>query len=197
MVQRTNLEWVNDLSSESDRKSLALEDLGSVILRGLPYALSGKVEPESPEFKAIANATVPKTLLYVQEHLNTFDGNIAFTTWALKFSVHHAFLELRLQRWRAIAHKHSLPEIPPALREQLAQNESLQCLQQIFEDELTQNQRAAFRLMMMFRMPKEETAQYLGMELYDYFKMIHDARLRLKRRLEADGWLPQEETAQV
>jgi RNA polymerase sigma factor (sigma-70 family) len=197
MDHRTNDEWMNDLSSEGDRKSLAMEDLRSVILRGLPYALSGEVEPDSPEFNAISNAIIQKTLLHVQEYMNTFDGKSSFTTWVLKFAVHQAFLELRLQRWQANANQHTLPEIPPAFHEQLAQNESLQRFYQIFKDELTQNQRTAIGLMMMYRMPKEEVARYLGMDLCDYFKMIHEARLRLKRRLEAEGWLSRGKTVQV
>jgi hypothetical protein len=41
--------------------------------------------------------------------------------------------------------------------------------------------------MVMFRMPKEEVMRLLLMERCDYFKMIHDARLRIKRRLQNDS----------
>ncbi|MDD2921035.1 MAG: hypothetical protein PHQ36_02015 [Anaerolineales bacterium] len=63
----------------------------------------------------------------------------------------------------------------------------MQYIHRVFKEELTDNQRIALRSMIMSRMPKEEVAQRLGMERQDYFKMIHDARLRLKRRLESDG----------
>ena len=41
--------------------------------------------------------------------------------------------------------------------------------------------------MVMFRMPKEEVMRLLKMERCDYFTMIHDARLKIKRRLQKDG----------
>ncbi len=53
---------------------------------------------------------------------------------------------------------------------------------------MTENQRTAIRVMVMRRMPKGEVDRYLGMQRFDYFKMIHDACLRLKRRFELDGW---------
>jgi RNA polymerase sigma-70 factor (ECF subfamily) len=70
----------------------------------------------------------------------------------------------------------------------LEMDEFLQYLHRILKEELTENQRIAIRAMIMSRVPKEEVAQRLGMKRHDYFKMIHDARLRLKRRFEADGW---------
>ncbi len=197
MTRRANEEWLVDLRSEGERQSMAVKDLRATILQGLPYAMNGKIALDNPDFRTFADSIAQRTLKHIQDHLNDYDGRSAFTTWVLKFAVRQALLELRLQRWQTTAYKQTLPEIPPALHEQLAQNESLQRFHQILRDDLTPNQRTAIRLMMMLRMPKEEVAQYLGMDIYDYFKMIHDARLRLKRRLEADGWLSRGKTARV
>jgi hypothetical protein len=41
--------------------------------------------------------------------------------------------------------------------------------------------------MVMFRVPKEDVMIYLGMERCDYFEMIHNARLRIKQRLQIDA----------
>lgn len=66
----------------------------------------------------------------------------------------------------------------------------MQYIHRVFKEELTDDQRTAIRAMIMSRVPKEEVAMSLGMKRCDYFKMIHDARLRLKHRLEADGFFP-------
>ena len=190
MARRTNDEWLIDLRSGDERQSMAVDDLRAAILQGLPYALKGKIALDNTDFRTFADSVAQKTLLHMQDHLNDYDGRCAFTTWVLKFAVHQALLELRLQRWHTTTNKQTFPEIPPALHEQLAQNDSLQRFHQILEDELTPNQRTAIGLMRMLRMPKEEVAQYLGMDFCDYFKMVHDARLQLKRRLEADGRFP-------
>jgi RNA polymerase sigma-70 factor (ECF subfamily) len=41
-------------------------------------------------------------------------------------------------------------------------------------------------------MPLEEAARRMGMNRNALYKLIHDARLRLKRRLEADGLTSQQ-----
>lgn len=192
MDQRTNEQWLADLRAGGVEQLLALDDLRVVIMQSLPYALDGWFAQDNPTFNARADSVVQKTLLHVQEQLDTFDGNSAFSTWVLKFAVRQALLELRLQRWQASATKRAKRDVSLGLQELAADNETLQRIQTIFKDELTQNQRMAIRSMLMFGMPKEQVAQYLGMERYDYFKMIHDARLRLKKRMGLDGLLPLE-----
>ncbi|MBN1666057.1 MAG: hypothetical protein JW862_03185 [Anaerolineales bacterium] len=166
----------------------------SMILEGLSLALRGKIPPEGPDSEILADNVAQKILIVVQEHLSDYNGKSAFTTWVHKLAVRQAFLDLRLQRWQAVAPERTLPGIPPGMYGKLAQDEPLHRFHQMMIEELTENQRLAIRSMVMFRMPKEEVARCLGMELCDYFGMIHDARLRMKRRLQADGWLPLEET---
>ena len=40
MATRTNKAWLSDLRAEGERRSAALDDLRSIIHKGLPYALS-------------------------------------------------------------------------------------------------------------------------------------------------------------
>ncbi len=194
MTQRTNAEWLNDLECDGERRSQALEDLRAMILYGLTIALRGKISPESPDFRPLADKAAQKTLSHVQEHLSDYNGESSFNTWVHKLAVRQALLDLRLQQWQAASPESALPNIHPGMYNQLVQDESLFRFHKIMKEELTENQRVAIRLMVMFRMPKEEVARHLGLELCDYFGMIHDARLRMKKRLQADGWLPLEET---
>lgn len=194
MTQRTNAEWLDDLQCGGERQSQALADLRARILDSLPHALRGKVPPDSPDFRTLADKVAQKTLVYVHDHLSDYSGHSAVITWVLKFAVRQALLELRLQQWQAVAPERALPDVPPGMYDKLAQDKHLHRFHQMMSEELTENQRLAIRSMVMLRMPKEEVARYLGMQLCDYFGMIHDARLRMKRRLQADGWLPLEKT---
>lgn len=141
-----------------------------------------------PGFEAFVKSVAGKTIVYVLEHLNTFEEQSAFTTWALKFAVRQALYELRQQHGQVVSECPALPEIPREQYDQLGRDEFMQYVHRVFKEELTDNQRTAIRAMIMSRVPKEEVATSLGMERCDYFKMIHDARLRLKHRLEADGF---------
>jgi RNA polymerase sigma-70 factor, ECF subfamily len=103
--------------------------------------------------------------------------------------VRQALCEFRQQRWQSNSAGEGLQKISSKIYNLLERDEFMQYVYQVFKEELTENQRTALRAMIMLRVPKEEVMRSLGMERCDYFKMIHDARLRLKRRLERDGWL--------
>lgn len=194
MVERTNRKWVDDLSSEGELQLRAQEELRTLMFRSLPYAFDVKVDDDLAS-KALLETVSGKTLEYLQKNMDRYDGQSAFTTWVLKIAVRLLPYELRLQRWRYLAPDGVLPKISSELHNQLSKHKYLHYAHNIFKEELTKNQRQAIQAMVMFRMPKEEVMRWLGMERCDYFKMIHDARLRLKRRLEIDGYIPQEEKA--
>jgi RNA polymerase sigma-70 factor (ECF subfamily) len=188
MDKRTNDEWIADLRAGGDRQARALEDMHAIILEGLPNALSGRLSAGAPEFESFVKSIAKKTIAQGLEHINDFEGHSAFTTWALKIAVRQALYELRQQHRPIVSARWGLPEIPSELHDKLKRDKFMQYIHRVFKEELTDNQRTAIRAMIMSRVPKEEVAMSLGMKRCDYFKMIHDARLRLKRRLEVDGW---------
>lgn len=188
MAERTNAEWLADLRAEDERQALALEDARALLASRLPIILSAKISPDSSDFSKILDVTIQYTLVYVKDHLHTFNGKSAFTTWALKIAIRRALLEIRQRTFQATNPPRALPRPPRWLHIVLAFNPLLRKIHAIFHEELTEPQRVAIRAMVMHHMPKEEVARSLGMEQHDYFKMIHDARLRLKRRFELDGW---------
>ncbi len=195
MAQRSTNDWLEDLHSSGERQTLAIEDLRQFIHRSLPYALDEKIVLDTKTSTDLLEKISSKTLQYIQKNLDSFDGQCAFTTWVLKIAVRMMLFELRMRQWRTTSPDDSFPDILPGLHILLSQHKFLKYAHEIFKEELSENQRKAIRAMVMFRMPKEAVMQRLGMERCDYFNMIHDARLRLKRRLELDGVIPHEEKA--
>lgn len=203
MEKRTNEEWVADLRAGGDRQAQALEDLRAIILRGLPYAIAGRLDPNSPESEALTEEVVQETLMRVLENLDSFRGLSQFTTWAHKIAVRAALTELRRVRWREVP----LPEMrvddngDPSYREapdpgtspeeQVTQAEMIMKVNLIITEELTDKQRQAL-MAIMDGFPLEEAAQRLGTNRNALYKMLHDARLRLKKRLQKEGLMPQE-----
>ncbi|MDL1943631.1 RNA polymerase sigma factor [Chloroflexi bacterium CFX2] len=203
MDKRTNEEWVADLRAGGDRQAQALEDLRAIILRGLPYAIAGRLDPNSPESEALTEEVVQETLMRVLDYLDTFEGRSQFTTWAHKIAVRAALTELRRVRWREVplpemdvdddmdASYREMPDEGASPEEQVAQAEMMGRVKRIIREELTDKQRKALTAIME-GFPLEEAARRLGTNRNALYKMLHDARLRLKKRLEKEGLTPQE-----
>ena len=203
MDKRTNEEWVADLRAGGEQQARALEDLRAIILRGLPYAIAGRIAPNSPESEALVEEVVQETLLNVLKYLDTFEGRSQFTTWAHKIAVRAALTELRRVRWREVplpememneegdASFRELPDHQPSPEDQVDRKDMMKRINRIIMEELTEKQRKAMTAIME-GFPLEEAAQKLGTNRNALYKMLHDARLRLKKRLEKEGLTPQE-----
>jgi RNA polymerase sigma-70 factor (ECF subfamily) len=204
MAKRTNEEWLSDLKSDGARRENALADLRAILLKGLPYALSRWLSPSSPQFDALAEEIVQETLLRVLDHLNTFEGRSQFTTWANKIAVRLAISELRRQRWKDVSLDELLdnPDVPPPANLMEApgaspetsseQGEMLALVQRLIGNELTERQRQALVAIGVRGMPLEEVAKHMGTNRNALYKLLHDARLRLKHALAAQGLSPED-----
>lgn len=95
MQTRTNEEWLAGLRSGGEAHQAALADLREAILAGLPYALSGWLSPDSPQWEALAEEVVRETLAQVLQRLDTFEGHSHFIVWVYKIAAHTALTELR------------------------------------------------------------------------------------------------------
>jgi RNA polymerase sigma factor (sigma-70 family) len=204
MKTRTNAEWLDALCGTAPVREIALADLRAVIAAGLPYALSGWLSPHDPQFDALAADVAQETLLKVLAHLDSFEGRSQFTTWAQKIAVRVALTELRRRRWKDVsleslmteegeestplAQAHSAPDPARAVE----QSEMMAMIQRIMAEELTEKQRMAIVAARVNDMPIEQVAQQMGMERNALYKLLHDARLRLKKRMEREGLTPEE-----
>jgi RNA polymerase sigma-70 factor (ECF subfamily) len=205
MVDRTNEEWLADLKSDGPAKEAALVDLRATILAGLPYALSNYLSPDNPQFKSLTEEVAQDTLLRAMDHLDTFEGRSRFTTWVQKIAIRIALTELRRRRWRdfsldSLVEENeegvSFPSLmvdpspnPDGLTEQ---NDMLQQVGKLIEEELTEKQRQAMVATAIEGVPLEEVARRMGMKRNALYKLLHDARLRLKRRLADEGLTPED-----
>jgi RNA polymerase sigma-70 factor (ECF subfamily) len=196
MVDRTNEEWLADLETDGAEKEAALADLRAVILHGLPYALSNYLSPDNPQFNSLTEEVAQDTLLRVMDHLHTFEGRSRFTTWVQKIAVRIALTELRRRRWRdfsldSLVEENeegvSFPSLmidpgpnPDTLTQQ---SDMLQRVSRLINEELTEKQRQAMVATTIEGVPLEEVARRMNMNRNALYKLLHDARLRLKKRL--------------
>jgi RNA polymerase sigma-70 factor (ECF subfamily) len=203
-VERSNEQWIANLSVSGPDREAALADLNEIIHRGLPYSLSKYLSPQDPNFNALADEVAQDTLLRVLDNLSSFEGRSKFTTWVHKIAVRIALTELRRKRWQDV----SLDEIienseTPASLSMMAdaslspegaaeQADMLEHIQRIIEEELTERQRTALLAIGVHGMPMPVVADRMDMNRNALYKLLHDARLKLKKRLSDEGLAPEE-----
>ena len=204
MTTRTNDQWISDLSAEGEAREAALEDLHAIILRGLPFALSRWLSPSNPQFESLTEEVAQETLLRVLDQLHTFEGRSQFTTWVHKIAIRIALTELRRKRWQdssldEMVDDEETPVSPRILEDASATPEQtaeradmLERVLRVIDEELTERQRRALIMLGMQGMPMEEAARRLKTNRNALYKLLHDARLRLKQRLQTEGLSAQE-----
>lgn len=202
MATRTNDQWLADLQASGPPHEAALADLRAELVRGLPYALHPWLAPDHPQFAALAEDVAQETLLRVRQHLRSFAGRSQFTTWAHKIAVRVALTELRRRHWKDVsleawldndaAEAPALTAPAPSPETAAEQSEMWARVQRLLVEELTAKQRQALMAVGIKGMPLEEAARRLNTERNALYKLLHDARVRLKRRLAREGLTPAE-----
>ena len=199
MSEREIQSWIHDLSTPGATREAALEDLHATLMRVLPRGLTRWLSPGNPALDMLVEDVAQETLLRVIDKLDTFEGRSQFTTWVYKIAVRIALTELRRERWKDI----SLDEMTgadnkdlepvfvsdpgPGPESMVEKNDALQRLNRILSEELTDRQRQALTAVGVKGIPLEEVALRMGTNRNALYKLMHDARLRLKHRLEHEG----------
>jgi RNA polymerase sigma-70 factor (ECF subfamily) len=68
----------------------------------------------------------------------------------------------------------------------------LNAVRRLIAEELTDKQRTALVATRVHGMPIAEVARRMGSNRNALYKLLHDARQRLKKRMEAEGLSPQD-----
>jgi RNA polymerase sigma-70 factor, ECF subfamily len=197
--ERTNEQWLAELRGPNPGKALA--DLYDLLVRGLKAALGsyrGGVEANVGDF-------AQEALIKITGNLDSFRGESRFTTWAQKIAMNVALTELKRRRWRDVSLQDLFARREAADRgpadtqltpEELAlQNMVLGELRRMVDEELTDRQREAVVAVLLEGMPISEVAKRMGTNQNALYKLLHDARKKLKRQMEAAGFSPQEALA--
>jgi len=196
MQARTNEQWLAELRGPNPNE--ALSDLYDLLVRGLRAAFGGRAGGADANIEDFAQ----EALLNIMSNLDSFRGESRFTTWAKKIAMNVALTELKRRRWRDVSLQDLLarrtatgrgladPQLTP---EQVAfQNMVLAELRGIIDKELTDRQREAVVAVILEGMPIAEVARRMGTNQNALYKLLHDARKKLKLRMEAVGLPPQE-----
>lgn len=193
---RNSDDWVRALGESGAAREVALSELRQLLVRGLGHALArqGTTCAEVEDF-------VQEALLKILDSLGDFRGEGRFVAWALRIAVRVAYSELRRRRWQDVPYEEmtSLPSTssaggtaPRDPERQAMQQRMLAELDRAIVETLTLRQRQALVAEYVHRVPLEEIARRLGISRNAVYKLLFDARQRLRRSLTAAGWSPDE-----
>ena len=199
MSERTNEQWLADLRGPNPDEALA--DLYDLLVRGLRAGLGsygGGAGTNAGDF-------AQEALIRITGNLGSFRGESRFTTWAQKIAMNVALTELKRRRWRDVslqelsarreAADREPADVQPSPEGLALQNTVLRELRRMVEEELTDRQREAVVAVILEGMPISEVARRMNTNQNALYKVLHDARKRLKGRMEAAGISPREALA--
>ncbi|MFO7943170.1 MAG: sigma-70 family RNA polymerase sigma factor [Anaerolineales bacterium] len=200
MKDRTNHEWLDELRGPN--KDQAIEDLREFLIEGLGYALG---DHHRENMDVLIEDFVQEALIRILDNLDSFRGESKLTTWAQKIALRIAYSEFRRKRWEDVSIERFIPEdsgtdFTPAIltdpdptpEQVTTQDKMIQNIIYRVEEELTDRQRKAIYAVMFGGMPLQEVAKQMGTNRNALYKMIYDARKKLKESLLRDGLTPEE-----
>jgi RNA polymerase sigma-70 factor (ECF subfamily) len=195
----TNQEWMQALTPPPEEE--AITKLRIYLVKGLKAALYKNVDRGLESF---VEDIAQDSLLKILDNLNSFRGESKFTTWAMKIAVREGYTELRKKRYEDISiQDYSHPGKPDGGAADIPRDEAgpdriahesiaVEKVMAAMKEELTQKQRQVIQLLMVEQIPMTVVAERLNSNRNAIYKLVHDARVRLKERLNKEGINPEE-----
>lgn len=204
MTDRTNEEWLAALRGENDDEDAALEDLRTRLQRSIYYYLSQDRSDlrdlAGKELQAMAGDMAQDAVLRVLDNLDTFRGESKFTTWTNKIAIRLAISTLRRARYKNFSlddltqsgdflstDANLVTDPPPSPERSAERDEVFAKIDAAFREALTDRQYKALVAVALEDVPMDVVAERLDTNRNALYKLIHDARQKLKRHLEAQG----------
>ena len=189
--------WIESLRAKGPARDETIALLHSLLLRAARFEV-GRRRASVPaldqaELDDLALQSADDALLAVLSKLDQFRGRSRFTTWAYKFALLEAGVKLRRRPWQ----EREIPVEPaswpavldpgPSLEVEVEQAALLSAVVTGIEQELTSHQREILLAVAVGGVPIDVLAERLGTTRGALYKTIHDARVKLRRRLAAEG----------
>ena len=187
-------DWVDALRTPGPVREDALRRLHALLLRAATRQVRRMHLTGGPEeIDHVANQAADEALVAVLGKLGTFEGRSRFTTWAYKFAVLQAGVEVRRRQWE---HR----EVPlerdavivatgpePGLYAEAT--DLAAAVRRAIDEALSAHQRRIIVALVVDEVPIDVLAERLGSTRGAVYKTLHDARVRLRAALVAGGYL--------
>jgi len=183
--------WVRDLGSDAPGREASVARLHALLLRVTRGEAARRwaslPERGREEVDDLCQQAASDAALAVLRKLADFRGEARFTTWASKFAILEISTRLRRHTWRQRRIEtddhiwERLPDAVPPVLTTLERTETLEQLQRAIREELTAHQRLVFQAAILDEVPIDVLAERLGSTRGAIYKIVHDARSKLRR----------------
>jgi RNA polymerase sigma-70 factor (ECF subfamily) len=189
--------WLRDLRADGPGRDAAIARLHALLLRAARFEVgrrrAGLPHLRGNDFDDLAHQAADDAVVGVLARLDDFRGLSRFTTWAYKFALLEASVKVRKRAWQG----REVPLEPEAWGAFSAaasdpetgaeQGELLGALEHEIRESLTPHQRRVLLALVLNGVPLDVLAERLGTTRGALYKTLHDARRKLRARLEERG----------
>ncbi len=187
-----SLDWCERLTASAESREAALATLRETLLSRVRNALSANQKVD----EGFVEDVVQDGLVAILASLDQFQGRSKFTTWATTITLRIAFTEMRRARWKDVSleqmrsnegSERSQNAVRESSEARLLRSELVSTMHRVIDEQLTEKQRTVLRAELQ-GMPQEEVGRRMGSNRNAVYKLVHDARRRLKKGMIEAGY---------
>jgi RNA polymerase sigma-70 factor (ECF subfamily) len=192
-------EWLRALADTGPQREEALARLHGMLIRiaqGEVRRRGPRLRITGPELEDLAYQAAADALLAITGKIGQFRGESRFTTWACKFVIFEVSAKIGRHFWRTpgvpmdAGDWDRLPDrfgFDPV--QEAEWRDLLAALRRAVEEELTPRQREVFVAIVLNDVPLDALVAELASNRNAIYKMLFDARRKLRAALAANGYL--------
>ena len=189
--------WLEDLRAADPARNRALARLHAILLR-IARAEANRRRGSLPgdvlaDLDDLCTQAANDALSAILRKLDGFRGASRFTTWAYKFAVLEVSVRLRRRAWttrRVVLDEAAwgrLADPAADVQRSFQEREMLVAVRKAVEETLTEHQRRVFLAVVAEEVPIDVIAERIGSSRGAVYKVVHDARRKLRAVLATAG----------
>jgi RNA polymerase sigma-70 factor (ECF subfamily) len=191
-------EWHLDLHAQGIRRDEAVAHLHGLLLRAARFEVSRRrgslPQLSAVELDELAQEAAGDAAISLLRRLEDFRGESSFRTWAYKFALLEAAVKVRRRAWRNREVRlepegwESLAHAGPGPDDEAETAALLEAVRDGIRTALTQRQRHVLVAAVLEGVPIDVLAERLDSNRNALYKVLHDARARLRKHVAAAGF---------
>ncbi|MGE5291855.1 MAG: RNA polymerase sigma factor [Micromonosporaceae bacterium] len=190
-------DWVAALTTPGPARDDALRRLHKLLLKAASHQVARmhalRAAIGSERVDEIVNQAADEAMVALLAKLPAFEGRSKFTTWAYKFAVLQAAVEVRRHAWQgrevSLDESADPPDANPSPEQCAEASDLSDAVSDAIEQALTPHQRRVVIALVVGEVPIDVLAERLGTSRNALYKTLHDARSRLRAHLTSAGYL--------
>jgi RNA polymerase sigma-70 factor, ECF subfamily len=195
--------WLDRLRPAARDREAALAELRELLLRAARFEVRRRcatmTQVRGGDQEDLAEQSAGDAMVAILSKLDDFRGESKFTTWAYKFALYEAAARIRKLAWQGRElplEAEDWPQVPdpgPEPQGEVEMNDLLAAIRQEIESSLTPLQREVLIALALNEVPIDVLAERLETTRGALYKVLHDARKRLRAALAERGMIVSEQ----